>query len=313
MRVLDGAPTVARMGDAVELEAGGRTVRLSSPDKVFFPERGFTKLDLARYYQAVAPGILRALRDRPTTLERYPDGVNGESFFQKRAPKNMPDWIPTAHITFPSGRSADEMCPTEEAAVLWAAQYGTLTFHPWPVRRDDVDRPDELRIDLDPQPGTDYDDAVRAAHELRAVLDEFGGLRGWPKTSGGRACTSSCPLSPAGPSPRSGAPRSPSGGRWNAVCRSGSPSSGGRRSAESASSSTTTRPPGTAPSPPPTPYGPVRTPPSRRPCAGRRSARPVPLTSTSRPCLPLRSRRRRPRRHGRPRLLPGVPPGTRPS
>lgn len=118
------------MGEAVELEAGGRTVRLSSPGKIFFPERGFTKLDLARYYIAVGPGILRALRDRPTTLERYPDGVEGENFFQKRAPKNMPDWIPTAHITFPSGRSADEMCPTEQAAVLWAAQYGTLTFHP---------------------------------------------------------------------------------------------------------------------------------------------------------------------------------------
>ncbi|MGW2855686.1 non-homologous end-joining DNA ligase LigD, partial [Streptomyces sp. NPDC001215] len=156
------------MGDAVELEVAGRTVRLSSPGKVFFPERGFTKLDLAQYYLAVGPGILRALRDRPTTLERYPDGVTGESFFQKRAPKNTPDWIPTAHITFPSGRSADEMCPTEVAAVVWAAQYGTLTFHPWPVRRDDVDHPDELRLDLDPQPGTDYADAVRAAHELRA-------------------------------------------------------------------------------------------------------------------------------------------------
>ncbi|MGP4049835.1 non-homologous end-joining DNA ligase [Streptomyces sp. 2A115] len=174
------------MGDAVELEAAGRTVRLSSPDKIFFPERGFTKRDLAQYYLAVGPGILRALRDRPTTLQRYPEGVTGESFFQKRAPKNMPDWIPTAHITFPSGRSADEMCPTEVGAVLWAAQFGTLTFHPWPVRRDDVDSPDELRIDLDPQPGTNYADAVRAAHELREVLHEYGGLRGWPKTSGGR-------------------------------------------------------------------------------------------------------------------------------
>lgn len=184
------------MGEAVQLEAGGRTVRLSSPGKIFFPERGFTKLDLARYYIAVGPGILRALRDRPTTLERYPDGVTGENFFQKRAPKNMPDWIPTAHITFPSGRSADEMCPTEEAAVLWAAQFGTLTFHPWPVRRDDVDHPDELRIDLDPQPGTDFDDAVRAAHELRALLDEFGGLRGFPKTSGGRGLHVFVPIEP---------------------------------------------------------------------------------------------------------------------
>ncbi|MET8903368.1 non-homologous end-joining DNA ligase [Streptomyces sp. NPDC004538] len=184
------------MAEAVELEAGGRTVRLSSPGKVFFPERGYTKLDVARYYQAVAPGILRALRDRPTTLQRYPDGVGGEWFYQKRAPKGMPDWIPTAHITFPSGRSADEMCPTEEAAVLWAAQYGTLTFHPWPVRRADVDHPDELRVDLDPQPGTDYDDAARAAHELRAVLEEFGGLRGWPKTSGGRGIHVFVPIEP---------------------------------------------------------------------------------------------------------------------
>ncbi|MFB7240919.1 ATP-dependent DNA ligase [Streptomyces populi] len=184
------------MGDAVELEAAGRSVRLSSPDKVFFPERGFTKLDLARYYLAVGDGILRALRDRPTTLERYPDGVTGESFFQKRAPKNMPDWIPTAGITFPSGRGADEMCPTEPAAVLWAAQFGTLTFHPWPVRRDDVDSPDELRIDLDPQPGTDYADAVRAARELREVLHDYGGLRGWPKTSGGRGLHVFVPIRP---------------------------------------------------------------------------------------------------------------------
>ncbi|MFF2848658.1 non-homologous end-joining DNA ligase [Streptomyces sp. NPDC058001] len=182
-------------GAAIELEVGGRTVRLSSPEKVYFPERGFTKLDLARYYIAVGEGILRALRDRPTTLERYPEGLGGESFFQKRAPKNMPKWIPTAHITFPSGRFADEMCPTEVAAVLWAAQFGTFTFHPWPVRRDDTDRPDELRLDLDPQPGTDFKDAVRAAHELRAILEEHG-LRGWPKTSGGRGLHVFVPIEP---------------------------------------------------------------------------------------------------------------------
>ena len=168
---------------------------------------------------AVGPGILRALRDRPTTLERYPDGVSGESFFQKRAPKNMPDWIPTAHITFPSGRSADEMCPTEEAAVLWAAQFGTLTFHPWPVRRDDVDRPDELRIDLDPQPGTDYDDAVRAAHELAPYSTSSADCAAGPRPPAAAACTSSYRSNPAGPSPRCGAPRSPSGARWNAGCR----------------------------------------------------------------------------------------------
>lgn len=182
-------------GAAEEIEAGGRTVRLSHPDKVYFPERGFTKRDLAQYYLAVGDGITRALRDRPTMLERYPDGVGGESFFQKRAPKNRPDWLPTAHITFPSGRSADEICPTEVAAVVWAANLGSLTFHPWPVRRDRVDHPDELRIDLDPQPGTDYADAVRAAHELHALLDELG-LRGWPKTSGGRGLHVFVPIAP---------------------------------------------------------------------------------------------------------------------
>lgn len=183
------------MGAAVELEAGGRTVRLSSPEKVYFPERGFTKLDVARYYLAVGDGITRALRDRPTTLERFPEGVEGESFFQKRAPKNLPDWIPTAHITFPSGRSADEIRPTEVAAVLWAANLGCLTFHPWPVRGDRLDHPDELRIDLDPQPGTDFADAVRAAHELNAFLGELG-LTGWLKTSGGRGLHVFVPIEP---------------------------------------------------------------------------------------------------------------------
>ncbi|QNS03147.1 non-homologous end-joining DNA ligase [Streptomyces xanthii] len=186
-------------GTAVELEAGGRTVRLSSPDKIYFPDggaTGYTKLDVANYFLAVGDGILRALRDRPTTLERYPEGLTGEHFYQKRAAKNMPDWIPTATITFPSGRTADEMCPTEQAAVLWAAQFGTLTFHPWPVRRDHPDHPDELRIDLDPQPGTEYGDAVHAARELRAVLHDFGGLRGWPKTSGGRGLHVFVPIEP---------------------------------------------------------------------------------------------------------------------
>jgi DNA ligase D len=183
------------MGAAVELDAGGRTVRLSSPDKVYFPERGFTKLDVARYYLAVGDGIVRALGDRPTTMERFPDGVAGESFFQKRAPKNLPDWIPTARIAFPSGRYADEVCPTEVAAVVWAANLGCLTFHPWPVRRGDTDHPDELRIDLDPQPGTGFAEAVAAAHELRALLEEQG-LRGWPKTSGGRGLHVFVPVAP---------------------------------------------------------------------------------------------------------------------
>ncbi|AXK36317.1 ATP-dependent DNA ligase [Streptomyces armeniacus] len=183
------------MAEARQLTVGERTVRLSNPDKVYFPERGFTKLDIAEYYLSVADGAVRALRNRPTTLERYPDGVTGESFFQKRAPKYLPDWIPTARISFPSGRYADEICPTEPAAVLWAANLGCLTFHPWPVRRGDTDRPDELRIDLDPQPGTDYHDAVRAARLLEPLLAELG-LRGWPKTSGGRGLHVYVPIVP---------------------------------------------------------------------------------------------------------------------
>ncbi|WP_328381686.1 non-homologous end-joining DNA ligase [Streptomyces sp. NBC_00400] len=180
---------------AVELDVAGRTVRVSHPDKTYYPERGFTKLDVAQYYLAVADGVLRGLRDRPTTMQRFPDGVEGEFFYQKRAPKGMPDWLPTARIAFPSGRFADEMCPTEPAAVLWAANLGCLTFHPWPVRRGDTEHPDELRIDLDPQPGTDFADAVRVAHLLRELLAEHG-LRGWPKTSGGRGVHVYVPIHP---------------------------------------------------------------------------------------------------------------------
>ncbi|MGV9372793.1 non-homologous end-joining DNA ligase [Micromonospora tulbaghiae] len=169
-----------------EIEVAGHTVRLSSPDRVIFPQRGFTKADVFRYYLAVGDGIMRALRDRPTTLQRFPDGIEGEMFFQKRVPqRGVPPWVRTARIAFPSGRPADELCPADLAHVAWAAQMGTVVFHPWPVRAADTDRPDELRVDLDPQPGTDFADAVTAAGELRGLLDELG-VPGWPKTSGGR-------------------------------------------------------------------------------------------------------------------------------
>ncbi len=138
--------------EAVQLEVDGHSVRLSHPDKVWFPERGFTKLDVAQYFLAVQGGVTRALRRRPTTLQRFPDGVDGEFFYQKRAPKNKPDWLETARISFPSGRHADEICPDSPAAVLWAVNLGCLTFHPWPVRAPDTEHPDELRVDLDPQP-----------------------------------------------------------------------------------------------------------------------------------------------------------------
>ncbi len=171
---------------AVEVEVAGHTVRLSSPDRVVFPQRGYTKKDVFDYYLAAGDAILRALRDRPTTLQRFPDGVEGEMFFQKRVPaRGVPRWIQTAQIAFPSGRTAAELCPVDLAHVAWAAQMGTVVFHPWPVRAVDVDRPDELRVDLDPQPGTDFNDALTAAGEVRALLDELGAT-GFPKTSGGR-------------------------------------------------------------------------------------------------------------------------------
>jgi DNA ligase D-like protein (predicted polymerase) len=186
---------------ATEIDAAGRTLRVSNPDRVVYPatERTaqVTKLQVVEYYLAVGPGILRALDHRPTTLERWPKGVHegivratredphGDAFYQKRVPKGAPAYVETAAITFPSGRTADEVCPTEQAVVAWAAQMGTLTFHPWPVRRTDVDRPDELRIDLDPQPGTDFHDAVRVAGVARELLEELG-MTGFPKTSGNR-------------------------------------------------------------------------------------------------------------------------------
>ncbi len=173
-------------GSAVQVQVAGRDVRISSPDKIYFPDRGYTKLDVVNYYLAVGDGILRALRERPTTLQRFPEGIGGETFFQKRVPqRGVPPWLQTATIAFPSGRKADELCPVDLAHVAWAAQMGTIVFHPWPVRRADVDRPDELRIDLDPQPGTDFADAVAVAGHARAVLDELGWVA-YPKTSGGR-------------------------------------------------------------------------------------------------------------------------------
>jgi DNA ligase D len=187
--------------EATMVDAAGREVRVSSPDRVIFPATEqtpeVTKLGVVEYYLAVGDGIMRALRRRPTTLERWPKGVHpgivlstrekggGDAFFQKRIPQGAPDWVQTARIQFPSGRHADEICPTELAVVAWAAQMGTITFHPWPVRDDDVDHPDELRLDLDPQPGTDFEDAVRVAGEARRLLDDLG-YTGYPKTSGGR-------------------------------------------------------------------------------------------------------------------------------
>jgi DNA ligase D len=176
------------MGDAmtsIELELDGKTVRLSSPDRVYFSERGETKLDLARYYIAVGDGIVRALRDRPCMLHRFPRGVDGQKVHQKRLPKGAPPWVETVEIYFPRfGRTADELCVTDLASVIWAVQMATVEFHPWNSRRADVERPDEWRIDLDPMPECEFDTVRRVAHVAHEVLDELGAI-GWPKTSGG--------------------------------------------------------------------------------------------------------------------------------
>jgi DNA ligase D len=171
--------------EPVELEVAGRTVRISSPDRVYFSARGETKLDLARYYMSVGDGIVRALRERPCMLHRFPSGVDGDKVHQKRIPSGAPDWIETVRVTFPRyGRHADELCVTELGSVIWAVQMSTVEFHPWNSRRADVERPDEWRIDIDPMPECDFDTVRRVAHVAHGVLDELGAV-GWPKTSGG--------------------------------------------------------------------------------------------------------------------------------
>jgi DNA ligase D len=168
-----------------EVEVGDRVVRVSNPDRVYFSTRGETKLDLVHYYMAVGDGIVRALRDRPCMMHRYPDGVDGEKIYQKRLPKGAPEWVQTAEVQFPSGRSAQELCVTELASVVWAVQMSTVEFHPWHSRRGDTEHPDELRIDLDPQPGTGLAEAKQVAAVVHETLDDLGAV-GWPKTSGSR-------------------------------------------------------------------------------------------------------------------------------
>ncbi len=168
-----------------EIEAAGHAVRISNPAKVFFPARGETKLDLVEYYLAVGEGALRGVFERPTVLKRYIDGATGEFFFQKRVPEKRPEWLETVTVSFPSGRSADELCPVDVAHLVWAVNLGCLDLNPWPVRRADVDHPDELRVDLDPQPGVPYAHIQDVAEAVHHVLDEHG-LVGFPKTSGSR-------------------------------------------------------------------------------------------------------------------------------
>jgi len=170
---------------SVELTIGDRTVRISNPDRVYFAARGETKLDLARYYLSVGEGIVRALRERPCMMHRFPEGVGGEKVHQKRIPHGAPPWLATVRVSFPRyNRHADELCVTELAAVIWAVQMSTVEFHPWNSRRSDTERPDEWRIDLDPMSECGFDTVRRVADVAHEVLDELGAV-GWPKTSGG--------------------------------------------------------------------------------------------------------------------------------
>jgi DNA ligase D len=178
--------TLSGVGDDyTHIEAAGRRVRLSRPGKVFFPGLGLTKLDLAEYYLEVAEAALAHLVERPSVMKRYVDGIEGEPFFQKRVPKGAPEWLETATVSFPSGRTARELVVADAAHMVWAVNLGVIDFNPWPVRRADLDRPDELRVDLDPQPGVPWNDVRRVALVVGEVLRDHG-LEGFPKTSGSR-------------------------------------------------------------------------------------------------------------------------------
>jgi len=167
------------------LNVAGREISISNPKKVLFPDAGYTKLDLVRYYLAVADGAIRAAGNRPNVLVRYPNGIGNEFFYQKRAPSSRPSWIEVVALKFPSGRTAEEVVPRDAAALAWMANLACLELHPHPVRDDDLDHPDELRVDLDPVPGVDWSQIRTVAGIVHATLNDFG-LVGWPKTSGSR-------------------------------------------------------------------------------------------------------------------------------
>jgi DNA ligase D len=176
---------VAAKGEHVMLEVCGRELRISNPEKPYFPEPGFTKLDLVRYYIECEQAVVRHLRERPTVMKRWVDGVQGKPFFQKRVPEGSPEWLETATVTFPSGRHARELVPNDAAHLVWGANLGVIDWNPWPVRRADLDCPDELRVDLDPGPEVSFEQVRLVTLAVREVLEEHG-LRGFPKTSGSR-------------------------------------------------------------------------------------------------------------------------------
>ena len=211
---------------AEELDVDGTAVRLTNPDKIYFPRLGAdggTKRHLVEYYRAIATldgnPLVRALRDRPTYLQRFPDGIEGEEVYQKRLPPKVPEHVQSCRVTFPSGRHADALRVTNPADVVWAANLGCVTFHPWHATCADVEHPDQLRVDLDPQPGTGFADAAQASRSTSSArCSTSSATPASPRRAAAAASTSSSRSSRAGPSPRSAAPRSPwparsSGGR----------------------------------------------------------------------------------------------------
>jgi DNA ligase D len=176
---------MAAKAEPAIIDVSGQEVRVSNPGKLYFPEAKITKLDLVRYYVECEQAVVRGLRDRPTVMKRWVDGVAGEPFFQKRVPDTAPEWLETATVTFPSGRHARELLPNDAAHLVWGVNLGVIDWNPWPVRRSDLDHPDELRIDLDPGPEVPFDEVRQVALSVREVLEEHD-LRGFPKTSGSR-------------------------------------------------------------------------------------------------------------------------------
>src|SRR5262244_809572 len=197
LRKSDWQEVPMRKARQVVLELAGREVVITNPDKPFFPQAGHTKLHLVRYYAAVAQGALRGIAGRPIVLKRYVDGAAGEPFFQKRAPEQRPEWIETVELRFPSGRTAREIVVRDAAQLLWMVNLGCIDLNPHPVRADDLEHPDELRVDLDPGPGVSWDFVRRVTLLVRDVLDEHG-LRGWPRPQARAVCTSTCVSSGAG-------------------------------------------------------------------------------------------------------------------
>ena len=175
----------AGKGEHVLVEAAGRELRVSNPEKLFFPQVGLRKIDLVNYYLNCSEAVVRHLRDRPTVMKRWVNGVEGDPFFQKRVPDSAPDWLETATVTFPSGRHARELVPNDAAHLIWGVNLGVIDWNPWAVRRTDLDRPDELRVDLDPGPGVAFSEVREVALCVREVLDDHD-LLGFPKTSGSR-------------------------------------------------------------------------------------------------------------------------------